>query len=114
MERINQKQQILNLHKDDRWVCSTELEFMRDHRKRYSELSKAGYVFEARKCDIKGHVHTSPLFMRRLVATPNDYRHEEPLISQKGEKSDMSDTLKWFEEEKKSRLKVKSMGATLW
>lgn len=61
-------EQLLELHKSGGWVCSTDIEFMRDHRKRYSELAHKGYVFDSKPCDM--HNHSSRLFMRRLTRTP--------------------------------------------
>lgn len=64
--------QLLELHKNGEWICSTTIEYMRDHRKRYSELSQKGYVFESVPCDMKcGKQHSSRLFMRRLEGRPS-------------------------------------------
>ena len=94
MKLTPQHRQILELHEGRDWVCSTAIEFCRDQRKRISEMNNGGYVFEAKRCDGRcGKKHSSNLFMRRLIATPNSYHRPESA----------SDTLKWFEEEKKSR-----------
>ena len=67
-------QTLLELHRFGQWICSTNVEYMRDHRKRYSELSKEGYVFEALPCDGRcGKNHASRVFMRRLVVNPAKY-----------------------------------------
>lgn len=69
--------QLLELHKNGDWVCSTIIEYMRDHRKRYSELSQKGYTFEAKPCNKQcGTQHSSRLFMRRLESKPalNNYQ----------------------------------------
>ncbi len=68
-----QQQKLIDLHQTGEWVCSTEIEYMRDHRKRYSELTSKGYVFEAEPCDGKnfcGVLHSSKVFMRRLKNKP--------------------------------------------
>lgn len=66
-----QHKQLLELHDKKEWVCSTTIEYMRDHRKRYSELSQKGYTFEAKPCDMNcGTSHSSRLFMRKLLSNP--------------------------------------------
>ena len=66
-----QQNKLIELHEDGTWKCSTAVEYMRDARKRYSELSKMGYVFEKLPCDGRcGHSHNSGLLMRRLVNIP--------------------------------------------
>lgn len=68
MKHKTHHQQLLELHKKGNWVCSTSIEYIRDHRKRYSELSTKGFVFEGEPCDgFCGTKHTSKVFMRRLV-----------------------------------------------
>ena len=61
---------LIELHEDGKWVCSTAVEYMRDARKRYSELSRMGFVFKKEKCKQYGHSHNSGLLMRRLVEWP--------------------------------------------
>ena len=53
---------------DGQWHCSTELDYMRDARKRMSELVKGGVPIEGISCDGRcGKVHKSKtLKMRRL------------------------------------------------
>lgn len=64
-------QQLIELHKNGNWICSTTIEYMRDHRKRYSELSAKGFIFEATPCDGRcDKQHSSRLFMRRLMQKP--------------------------------------------
>ena len=66
-----QQEKILELHRGGEWVCSTAYEFIRDHRKRISELNlgylkKKGYVLRAIPCDGRcGKTHSSQLVMRR-------------------------------------------------
>ena|SRR3990167_10210255 len=71
LDMTPQHQKILELHDDGGWHCSTEIEYIRDQRKRVSELRQMGYVFEKLSCDSRcGHSHNSGLLMRRLVKTP--------------------------------------------
>jgi len=60
---------ILDWLSDGAWKCSTEMDFMRDARKKISELVKSGYNIEGIPCDGRcGTVHKSKnLKMRRLV-----------------------------------------------
>lgn len=72
MKKLSPQQKILvDLHKTGNWVCSTEIEYMRDHRKRYSELTEKGFVFEAEPCNgVCLKKHASKLFMRRIAQKP--------------------------------------------
>ncbi len=64
-----QQSKLIELHKTGDWVCSTEIEYMRDHRKRYSELVAKGFTFEAEPCNtVCGKNHSSKVFMRRLIS----------------------------------------------
>src|SRR3990167_3218990 len=60
---------ILDWLSDGAWKCSTEMDFMRDARKKISELVKSGYNIEGIPCDGRcGTIHKSKnLKMRRLV-----------------------------------------------
>ena len=117
---MNQKQKILNLLDDGRWHCSSEMYamYLADPRKRLHELKQAGYILESRWC--KDHPHEGLQKQWRLIATPKNYEPStfSKRVSQanqkQADKTLVSETLKWFQEEKESRLKVKSMGATLW
>lgn len=72
-----QHRQILNLHQNHEWVCSTAIEFIRDQRKRISELNHMGYTFEAKPCDGRcGKKHNSRLYMRRLKPTESQIVHD--------------------------------------
>ena len=85
--RTTHHQRLLELHKDGSWVCSGEIEYIRDHRKRYSELKGKGYVFQSEPCNgFCGTKHTSRIFMRRLVERPTK------LVSKVVEKDG-----KWYE-----------------
>ena len=62
-------QKILDWLSDKNWHCSIELDFMRDARKRISELLKRGYPIEGMPCNGRcSVVHKSKtLKMRRLA-----------------------------------------------
>jgi hypothetical protein len=73
MKLSPQHRKILYIHQDGQWVCSTAIEFIRDQRKRISELNAGGYVFEAQPCDRRCRkAHHTRLLMRRLVQRPQD------------------------------------------
>lgn len=71
MKVTPQQEQILAIHRDQQWHCSTEYEFLRDHRKRISELNEGylkekGFKLVGKRCDGRcGKNHKAPLFMRR-------------------------------------------------
>ena len=73
MNLTPQHKQILKIHEDGNWHCSTVIEFIRDQRKRISEMNNEDfngqrYQFESKKCDGRcGKIHSSNLVMRRLV-----------------------------------------------
>lgn len=73
MKLSPQHKQILKIHGDFKFHCSTVIEFIRDQRKRISELNLndfdgVRYSFESEKCDGRcGKIHSSNLVMRRLV-----------------------------------------------
>ena len=69
MQKITDHTRILEWLSDGTWKCSTEIDFMRDARKRISELRQKGYRIEGIPCDGRcGVRHHSRLYMRRLVA----------------------------------------------
>lgn len=73
-----QQKLILNYLEDGDWHCMANADFyMKDDRKRISELNAKGYVIQGSKCDGRcGKKHTSPVLMRRLVERPpkNQYQ----------------------------------------
>lgn len=82
MKLTPQHERILAIHADGDWHCSTEIEFIRDQRKRISELNHGGYTFESMKCNICApHKHNSNLKMRRLVTNPIPIERREPPIT---------------------------------
>lgn len=67
-----QQQKIVDYLADGEWRCfATPDFFIKDDRKRISELNAMGYVIEGMKCDGRCDVkHSSNVFMRRLVERP--------------------------------------------
>ena len=78
MKPNRQQEEILKLHRGGEWICSTAYEYIRDHRKRISELNEGylkerGYQLVGKRCDGRcGKKHSSTLFMRRAekIETP--------------------------------------------
>src|SRR6478609_7412284 len=66
----SQHQKILNLLSDGAWHCGQEINdlYIKDDRKRLSELRQMGYAIETAPCNLKDHIHNSKIVMRRLVA----------------------------------------------
>lgn len=85
-----QQEQILEIHRDMQYHCSTEYEYIRDHRKRISELNqgylrKKGYELHGIPCDGRcGKKHSSTLYMRRAqkITTPSE-KQEAQRISKR-------------------------------
>lgn len=67
-----QKQQIIDFLEDGEWHCfATPSFFIKDDRKRISELNEAGYNIIGMKCDGRcGTSHSSGVFMRKLDGKP--------------------------------------------
>lgn len=70
MQKQTHHIKILNLLKDKKWHCSLEIQklYIRDDRKRISELNHSGYLIEGQPCTI--HIHDSRLYMRKLFRKP--------------------------------------------
>lgn len=68
-------EQILDYLKDGEWHCmATATFFIKDDRKRISELNKQGFVIEGVPCDGNcGVKHSSNIFMRKLVGGLDAY-----------------------------------------
>lgn len=66
-----QKERILEVLRDKQWHCSSEWPYIKDDRKRISELNEGymrekGYEIVGKPCDGRcGKTHPSRLFMRR-------------------------------------------------
>ncbi len=68
---MTNKERLLDLYADGEWRCSTAIAFMRDFRKRISELREDGYVWDSIRCDGRCDIkHTSTIHMYRLVDKP--------------------------------------------
>jgi len=68
-QKITDHKRIFEWLADGEWHCGTELSYMKDDRKRISELRQKGYLIEGIPCDGRcGVRHHSRLYMRRLVA----------------------------------------------
>lgn len=95
MKLSRQHEELLKIHRDLNWHCSTEYEYMRDHRKRLSELrehlAEKGYFFNGKRCTM--HNHKGNIFMRRAEkiehvidvskkVAPNPLSKEEYSINQ--------------------------------
>lgn len=66
-----QKKYLLDLYSDGEWKCSTAIQFVRDFRKRFSEMREAGYEIESMRCDGRcGQRHTSAIHMYRITSKP--------------------------------------------
>jgi hypothetical protein len=73
MKLSPQKKKLIELYKDGQWRCSVEIAplFIRDYRKRLSELNKEGYVFKSIACDGRcGVRHSANVHMYRLEGQP--------------------------------------------
>lgn len=70
MKKQTHHSKILKLLSDQKWHCGLDIQklFIRDDRKRISELNQSGYLIEGEPCDL--HIHNSRIFMRRLVRKP--------------------------------------------
>ena len=51
---------------DGQWHCPTNELYMKDDRKRLSELNQIGFQIIGEKCNL-GHNHNSRVLMRKLV-----------------------------------------------
>lgn len=69
-QKLSHHSKIIKLLSDREWVCGLEIQklFIRDDRKRISELNHSGYLIVGEPCDL--HPHDSRIFMRKLVRTP--------------------------------------------
>ncbi len=55
-------------------LCPTVELYMKDDRKRFSELREMGFVFAERKrCEIPEHRHDSKSYLRKLLAWPSNF-----------------------------------------
>lgn len=71
---MSQQQQILEYLSDGEWHCMTTANFyMKDDRKRISELREQGHVILSQPCDGRcGVKHNSRLLMRKLYGNKKE------------------------------------------
>lgn len=72
MKLSPQQKLITDYLKDGEWHCmATPQFFIKDDRKRISELNQKGFTIEGKPCDgICGIKHSSNVYMRRIVQKP--------------------------------------------
>jgi hypothetical protein len=72
MQKQTHHIKILKLLADKKWHCSLDIQklFIRDDRKRISELNQSGYKILGEPCDL--HNHDSRIFMRKLIRKPKN------------------------------------------
>lgn len=69
MKLTPQHNLILNMLSDGQYHCPTAELFMKDDRKRISELNQGGYVILGDKtCDNPNHHHISKVKLRKLIS----------------------------------------------
>lgn len=62
-----QQQKIFDYLADGEWHCMASDFYMKDDRKRISELNSLGYTIDGMKCDGRcGKTHSSRVYMRRM------------------------------------------------
>lgn len=71
MKLSPQKKYLYNLLKDGGWVCSNEIDpfYVRDYRKRLSEMRGEGFVLESEVCHCE-RKHRARVHKYRLVEAP--------------------------------------------
>lgn len=73
MKRFSpQQQKIIDYLQDGNWHCMANVDFfMKDDRKRISELNARGYEIEGTTCDGRCKInHSARIFMRRITKRP--------------------------------------------
>jgi hypothetical protein len=113
MKLSPQHNKILELHRDMKWHCSTEYEFMRDHRKRISELNEGylkekGFELVGIRCTL--HNHKGGVFMRRaervVKLSHDEAKADAPKTNlPNATEEEIQNQIQWFEdlEPQKSR-----------
>lgn len=72
---MSQLTQIIELLSDGRYHCPTNELFMKDDRRRFSDLREKGFEFHSPKCDL-GHNHNSGVVMRKITKWPEEKKEE--------------------------------------
>lgn len=76
-----QQQRVIEHLADGRWHCMANQFFMKDDRKRISELNGSGYEIIGMKCDKScGVNHSSRVLMRKLKRRPDGEIKPEPPV----------------------------------
>ena len=74
MHLTPQQTQILQLLSDLEFHCPMNELFMKDDRKRFSELRDLGFIFvEGVRCEIPEHRHKSKPYLRKLLTWPSSF-----------------------------------------
>lgn len=79
-----QKQKLVELYKDGEWKCSVEITplYIRDYRKRISEMIQEGFIFESQRCDGRcGVNHAANVHMYRLTERPVEKKWVYELVN---------------------------------
>ena len=79
-----QKRKLLDLFSDRAWHCSNEIVplFIRDYRKRISEMLREGFMIESQVCNGScGTSHNAGIHMYRLADTPKRPVYEFELVN---------------------------------
>jgi hypothetical protein len=101
-----QQEEIVAIHRDRKWHCSTEYEYIRDHRKRISELNNGylkekGFRLVGKPCDGRcGKTHSSTLYMRRAEPLAPSQTHHVARSASQTQKTIPSwnrELLAWFD-----------------
>lgn len=79
MKLSPQHRKILNYLEGGEWKCITTANlFIKDERKRLSELRDKGYNIVGERCDGRcGVKHSANILMRKWVKTPPLFRYEQ-------------------------------------
>ena len=87
MKLSPQKKKIYELYRDGDWHCSTEITFIRDYRKRISEMNRTNLeekgqeMFDSQPCDGRcKQNHQSSVHMYRLKEKPKTYSYIPVLL----------------------------------
>ena len=72
MELSPQQQKVVDFLADGEWHCMADDFFMKDDRKRISELNALKFEIKGTKCDKRcGINHSSRVQMRKLISRPD-------------------------------------------
>ena len=88
MHLTPQQKQITDMLADGAWHCPTVELYMKDDRKRISELKDKGFIFDesGKTCTDPTHRHRSPVKLRRLISWPSEAEERVRLWNKQFEK----------------------------